>query len=80
MGGVDVGLLKKNCNARLNSNELDKEAKRGAIEKMLKNWKENIPYQRCDTLQKELSELRSSLKKKMSISSSSLNEEVDKLL
>ena len=43
MGGVDVDLLKKNRDARLNSNQQDKEAKRGTMEKMLENWKEKIP-------------------------------------
>ena len=40
-GGVDVGLLKKYCNARLNSNKQDKEAKRGAMEEMLKIGRKN---------------------------------------
>lgn len=54
-GMKHVGLLKKNCNARLNSNKQDKEAKQGAMEEMLKNW-EKIPCQRCDNLQKKLND------------------------
>ena len=59
-------LLKKNCNARLNSNKQDKEAKRRAMEEMLKTWKEKIPCQRCDNLQKELNGLKEKLIEKQS--------------
>ena len=41
-GEVDVGLLQKNRSERLNSNKQDKEAKRGAMQEMLKNWKEKF--------------------------------------
>jgi len=77
--GVDVGLLKKNCNARLTSNKQDKElAKREAMEQMLKNWKEKIPCERCDSLQKELKELKETLNDKEK-SISSMKEEIDEL-
>ena len=62
--GVDVGLLKKNRNARLTSNKQDEEAKRGAMEQMLKSWKEKISCERCDSLQKELKELKETLNDK----------------
>ena len=61
MGEVDIGLLKKNRSERLNSNKQDKEAKRGAMQEMLKNWKEKIPCQRCNSLQKKLEELKEKL-------------------
>ena len=76
--GVDVGLLKKNRNARLTSNKQDKEAKREAMEQMLKNWKEKIPCERCDSLQKELKELKETLNDKEK-SISSMKEEIDEL-
>lgn len=60
-GEVYVGLLQKNRSERLNSNKQDKEAKRGAMQEMLKNWKEKNPCQRCSSLQKELKELEEKL-------------------
>ena len=36
-GGVDIGLLKENHNARLNSNKQDKKAIRRAMVELLKN-------------------------------------------
>ena len=62
----------------LNSNKQDKKAKQGAMEELLKNWKETISYQRCDNLKKSwINWKRRSLKKEKSIAS--LNDEVDEL-
>ena len=76
--GVNVGLLKKNRNARLTSNKQDKEAKWGAMEEMLKNWKEKISCERCDSLQNELKELKETLNDKEE-SISSMKKEIDEL-
>ena len=77
-GAVDSILLQKSKKARLDNSKREKEARRGAVEEMLKNWQQKIPCEKCSELMKEIQHMKEMLSEREK-SISTLREEVDDL-
>ena len=77
-GAVDSILLQKSKKAMLDNSKWEKEARRGAVEDMLKNWQQKIPCEKCSELMKEIQHMKEMLSEREK-SISTLREEVDDL-